>query len=258
MNTTTSPRTKKVPKQAAASRSQGQMLLVIARWVLVVAGFSLVLWDPGGIADMRFKILVLFLLAGANFFLGTQVLRKKMTNDLVIFGASLADILVITLIILSEGGFRSPTYIFFFPAVLAISVALPLVETTFFTAGIVSIYGVISIFSMSFSTGDFQTLVIRLLMIAGVAIIGTIYNQMETKRIEAESLDKENVRDIYFGQIAIIWARWFLITAATILILWTAESTAELTFGVLLIAGMMSMNFYVHGRYLTLPDRETR
>jgi hypothetical protein len=234
-----------------SATAQGQMILVIARWVLVIAGLALVLWNPGPIDTLRFKILFLLLLAGGNFYLGAQVLRRRPMANWIVYAASLADISIISLIIVSEGGFDSNTYIFYYPAMLAISVAFPMVGTALYAAGAVSVYTLISLASMSWNEGNFQVLVTRILMIIAVAVIGALYRQMERKRNKQISSSQEVAEDIFFGQIAIIWARWFFIIAAAILVLWTAETTGELTMGVLLVAALMSVNFFVHGRYLT-------
>lgn len=64
------------------------------------------------------------------------------------------------------------------------------------------------------------------------------------------SLAQENAQDIFFGQIVLIWARWFFIAAGAILALWSARSLTELTATILVVIGLMAMNFFVHGRYL--------
>jgi len=238
-------------KRLSPETAQGQMILVVARWVLVIAGLALVLWNPGPIDNLRFKILFLLLLAGGNFYLGAQVLRRKSLATWIVYAASLADILIISLIIISESGFDSNTYIFYYPAILAISVAFPVIGTALYASGAVMTYGLISLASMSWTEGNLQILLTRLLMIVAVAVIGAIYREMERKRAKQVSNAQEAAEDIFFGQIAIIWARWFFIIAAAILVLWTAETTGELTMGVLLIATLMSVNFFVHGRYLT-------
>jgi len=69
---------------------------------------------------------------------------------------------------------------------------------------------------------------------------------METKN----NLAKEAAEDIFFGQIVIIWARWFFIIAAAILALWSAGTTVELTITMVLVMALMGVNFFVHGRYL--------
>jgi hypothetical protein len=217
----------------------------------VIAGLALVLWNPGPIDNLRFKILFLLLLAAGNFYLGSQVLRRRTMAQWIVYAASLADILIISLILISEGGFESNTYIFYYPAILAISVAFTVMGTALYAAGAVTIYAFISLLSMPLNQGNLQILVTRLLMIAAVAVIGAMYREMERKRDKRISSAQEVAEDIFFGQVAIIWARWFFIVAAAILVLWTAETTGELTLGVLLIAVLMSVNFFIHGRYLT-------
>ncbi|MCP4421348.1 MAG: hypothetical protein GY805_32455 [Chloroflexi bacterium] len=69
---------------------------------------------------------------------------------------------------------------------------------------------------------------------------------MHTLRTPAQ----EAVEDIFFGQVVLVWARWFIIIAGTILILWTSNSVHELTKAILLILPLIGVNFFVHGRYL--------
>jgi hypothetical protein len=63
-------------------------------------------------------------------------------------------------------------------------------------------------------------------------------------------LEQEAAEDIFFGQVVMIWARWFLIAAGTIFFLWTAQKSTEVALGVLPIIALMVLNFYLHGRYL--------
>ncbi len=64
------------------------------------------------------------------------------------------------------------------------------------------------------------------------------------------TLNQETAEDIFFGQAVIIWARWFLIAAATALVLTSFDDQATLIKGTLPIVGLMAMNFYLHGRRL--------
>lgn len=62
---------------------------------------------------------------------------------------------------------------------------------------------------------------------------------------------QEEAEDIFFGQIAIIWARWFLIAAGTIIAMWSGIDENQFTLGIITLVVLMSLNFYAHGRYLT-------
>ncbi len=61
---------------------------------------------------------------------------------------------------------------------------------------------------------------------------------------------QEAAEDIFFGQIVLIWARWFVILAGGIFALWSASSIGQLSGAIVLIVMMMGINFFVHGRYL--------
>jgi hypothetical protein len=61
---------------------------------------------------------------------------------------------------------------------------------------------------------------------------------------------REAAEDVFFGQVVINWARWFIIAAGVVLVLWTGTSTKQLIVGVLPVAGLMAMNFYLHARHM--------
>ncbi len=69
---------------------------------------------------------------------------------------------------------------------------------------------------------------------------------MEAIRSKAQ----EASEDVYFGQVVTNWARWFIIAAAIMLVLWTADGTTKLIVGILPVVGLMAVNFYLHGRHL--------
>ncbi len=61
---------------------------------------------------------------------------------------------------------------------------------------------------------------------------------------------QQAAEDVFFGQVVMIWARWFIILAGAIVIFWSASSTAALSLGILPVVALMAINFYLHGRYL--------
>jgi hypothetical protein len=69
---------------------------------------------------------------------------------------------------------------------------------------------------------------------------------MQTIRTSQQAV----AEDIFFGQAAIIWARWFLILAGVVLVLWNSTEANQLVIAILPILALMAMNFYLHGRYL--------
>jgi hypothetical protein len=67
---------------------------------------------------------------------------------------------------------------------------------------------------------------------------------------QVSTVEQEAAEDLFFGQVVIIWARWFLILAGTILILWTTTEEIQLARAILPILALMAVNFFLHGRYL--------
>lgn len=169
----------------------GQIVTITARWILVMAGVLLVLWNPEPLGQMRFQILVLLLLAVANFNLHAQLLRKRPAKALIWYAASVGDLIVITTLVATTGGFDSNIFTFFFPAVLALSVAFSTAITFLFTGSLMAVYFMIGMATLP-DSGDFQILLVRLLMIAAVAMSGNLYWRLEgQRRHEAEQTQAE-------------------------------------------------------------------
>ena len=239
--------------EQSRSVTLGQHVIVIARWILVAAALVLSLWLPESIDQLRLRIPVILLLAVGNFYLHAQLLRRKPVINTVAYAASAADFFVITLLIASEGGFKSGIFIFYFPALLGIALAFPTMLALTYLATVVAIYG-----GMAFGSapaGSADVVIVRLLMLASIAVCGNLYWRIERDRRSAavqplRTPAQEAAEDLFFGQDVLIWARWFVIAAGTIVILSTAQTTGELSTRILLIVALMAINFFLHGRYL--------
>ena len=66
----------------------------------------------------------------------------------------------------------------------------------------------------------------------------------------ANAVDREAAEDLYFGQVVMIWSRWFVIAGAAILMLWAAPDERTLAAGTVLIVTLMLMNFFLHARQI--------
>jgi hypothetical protein len=118
----------------------GQVVIVAARWVLIGAGLVFALWGPSGLNELRVQLLVLFVLGMVNFYLQAQALTRRSTLAGVIYAASAADIAVISLLVYAGDGLSSQLYIFYFPALLALSVAFTTELTIFYTVASAGLY----------------------------------------------------------------------------------------------------------------------
>lgn len=166
--------------------SQGQEVIVYARWVLVAAAMGFALWLPAPLAQLRVQAFLILLLAIGNFFLHAQVLRRRPAPDWVVYGASAADLVAITALLWIQGGYSSELYIFYFPAVLAISVAFSTEHAAVYTISAISAYAVIGALTAPVDA-DVLTVVVRCLMIAAVAVCGNQYQRIEGARLARQS-----------------------------------------------------------------------
>lgn len=164
----------------------GQLVIVSARWILVLSGLLLTLWSPDPLGRLRLQIVILLLMAVGNFFLHTQALMSRPLLHKVIYASSAADLAVITLLIVTGGGFGSSLYTFYFPAILAFSVVFPTHVTILYTATVTSLYTIISMVSLNDgSAGDVQVLVARLVILVAIAVCGNIFWRVERRRRQA-------------------------------------------------------------------------
>jgi len=67
---------------------------------------------------------------------------------------------------------------------------------------------------------------------------------------EVRTAAQANLEDVFFGQTVILWARWSVIVAGIVLVLWTSKTIAQLTATVPFFLALMAMNFFLHGRYV--------
>lgn len=158
----------------------GQTVLVWARWILIGTGLLLSFWSPKDLTTLQIQLAAIIALAFGNFYLHVQLLRGHPALDNVVYGASLADISVVTAIVLVQTGYPSPVFIFYFAVIVGISVAFPTWLTAGYTSLVIGVYGIICLATAP--AGDYPVVFTRLLMIAAIAVCGSIFARGERKR----------------------------------------------------------------------------
>lgn len=173
----------------------GQTVLVWARWILIGTGLLLSFWSPTDLLTLQVQLAAIIALAFGNFYLHVQLLRGHPALDNVVYGASLADISVVTALVLVQHGFSSPVFIFYFAAIVGISVAFPSQMTAGYTLLTVGVYGIICLATAS--GDDHPAIFARMLTIAAVAVCGNVFARHEAKRrLDALRLHDELVDEI--------------------------------------------------------------
>jgi hypothetical protein len=176
--------TKQRKEEARTGLDHGQLVIVAARWVLIVAGLFLLIVEPAGaVAELRLQIALILLLAIANFFLQAQLLRRRPIPDAVAYAASASDLAVITILVLSQGA-DSQLYVLYFPALLALSVAFEPVVTAIYAAATALVYGAIAVATAPGVPDAVPVVATRVLMLGAVAFCGCVYWHVERDRRE--------------------------------------------------------------------------
>ena len=158
----------------------GQMVLIAARWIFVGAGMLLALLNPDALGELKVQIGLVLTLAVANFFLHAQILRKQTMPSFVPHLASAVDIGVITTIVIVAGGATSGLYVFYFPALFAISVTFPTGMAVILAGSAVGLYALVVSPDLGGDTGIF--LVTRIIMMIAVVTCGMVYRRAERDR----------------------------------------------------------------------------
>ena len=171
----------------------GQTVIVTARWILVVAGLFLIMWNPDPLNNLRIQVLTIIMLALMNFYLQAQILTGQKTLAPVVYAASVVDFIVITLLVWLNGGFDSNTFVFYFPAILAISVAFETAVTVSFVGSAGAIYFLICLGTGWVDPDLFPIVFARVLMMIAVAFCGNLYWHLERKRRDATIIAHEKL-----------------------------------------------------------------
>jgi len=173
----------------ASDLANGQILIVSARWVLIVTALALSLWSPApsDLNWLRLSLFVLLALAVGNFYLHAQILMRRSVPEPVVYAASAADLVVVTVLTAAFGGSDAPMFVFYYPALLAFALVFPLPMTVVFTGAVVWLYTVVSLgdpfrWASQLDSPDAQVLVARLISMVALAVVANQYARVEADR----------------------------------------------------------------------------
>ena len=170
----------KVGTGSTEDLAHGQVVIIAARWILVASGLILALWNPASLGELQVSVMLILGLAMGNFFLHARLLMGRPISSTVAYAASAADIAVISLVLIVGGGFDTIPYVFYFPAVLALSVAFPTRVTAYYVGATALIYGLV--YLLTAGPSEAPTAINQMLMLAAVAVCGNVYWRIEKDR----------------------------------------------------------------------------
>ena len=168
----------------------GLIVVIVARWILLLSAWVLTLWEPEEPAawQLRLAIVLLMTYSIGNFFLTVQWMKRASILPQLVYATSLADLGLITVLVAAIGSYSSNLYVFYFPALLALALTFPRYLTVLYTLGVLTTYAAISLEKAGevIDTTEAQTLVVRAILLASVAFCGALYQQVEADRREGK------------------------------------------------------------------------
>ncbi len=160
----------------------GHILIITARWVLVLVGLVLTLNKPQDLFEMELSILVILSLAVANFFLHVSTVTGRPIQRYFIYAATVGDVAVISIIVAMTGGADANSFVFYYPAVLAYALVFPRSIVLLFTAGVIGTYSAVAAQSLAAPGADIGIFLVRLLTLVALMSLTTMYQQVERRR----------------------------------------------------------------------------
>jgi hypothetical protein len=167
----------------------GLPVIIYARWILVIAGLGLTLWNSTSFVEAQVSVLIVLALAVGNFFLQVEVNRKRAIPLWIVYGASAIDIAAISGVLALTNHFPPSTYVFYMPALLALSVTFSTGNTAKFTAAALIGYALISIAPINDMGGGsvvLTSLIVHALILVAVPFCGNVYWRLERSRRVSE------------------------------------------------------------------------
>src|SRR5438270_1498846 len=89
-----------IQREAKEDLYYGQVVIIVARWALIVAGIVLSLWSATSIADVSLTVLFMAMLMAMNFYLHGRYLVRQPVNAVLVYLSSGIDLVVITLMVI--------------------------------------------------------------------------------------------------------------------------------------------------------------
>jgi hypothetical protein len=174
-------------QDAAEDLFFGQVVIIVARWFLVLTGGILSLWSAASESQLVTSILLVAALMAMNFLLHWRYLIAQPVNQTLILATSLLDLGIITAIVLlgpGPHGYASPFFVLYYPALLAFAFVFPWRLTAAYAAVALAAYAAASLL---LGTGpadvhEFKVLLLRLITLASTAGLGTYYWRIQRAR----------------------------------------------------------------------------
>jgi hypothetical protein len=175
----------------------GQSVILWARWSVILAGAVLVLWTSSTVDQLTRTFPFFLALMAMNFFLHGRYVMGRPLNRTVVVAASIADLVLITAIVVfwpGPIGLNNQFFVLYYPVVFAFALVFPrAIEAAYTVLAIVAYATVcIALGTVSFANGalDLKVLLMRLIVIAAMGFLGNYYFRIQRDRLRRVSQGK--------------------------------------------------------------------
>lgn len=184
-------------QEAAEDIFFGQLVIIFARWFVIVAMVVLALWSTSSIPQLVGAVMFIVPLMVINFFVHGRYLMEKPVNRMLLTILSVVDILVITLLILfwpNARGIESQFYIFYYPLILAFAFVSVARNSIIYTVFALILYSVACVLNPSVALDMLwlERLTIRLITIAAMGVLGAYYWRIQRTRLRQTTAPELN------------------------------------------------------------------
>jgi hypothetical protein len=178
-------------QEAAEDVFFGQVVIIWARWAIVLAGATIVVWAASTIGELTANMLLVLVLMAANFYLHGRYFMELPANRVLLLAASLLDLAIITLMVFTfseRPGLQSPYFVFYVPVLAAFAFVFPPRTTIGYTLATLVVYvGACFVVNPSAfaDTMGIKTMVMRLIILGSMGLLGTYYWRIQRDRRRA-------------------------------------------------------------------------
>jgi len=172
----------------------GQSVILWARWSVILAGAVLVLWTSTTVQQLTQTFPFFLVLMAMNFFLHGRYVMGSPLNRSVVVAASIADLLLITAIVVfwpGSVGLKNQFFVLYYPVVFAFALVFPRAIEAAYTALAILAYATACFVlgTVSFANGalDLKVLLMRLIVIAAMGFLGNYYFRIQRDRLRRAS-----------------------------------------------------------------------
>jgi hypothetical protein len=175
-------------REAAEDIFFGQLVLILARWVLILTAAAHMLWGASDQAALVVGMMPLVAMMALNFYVHGRYLMERPVNPTFLMTASIVDMGFVTLVIvLAPGprGFESPVFVLYYPLLLAAAFVYPRWFTCAYLLGGMATYVAACLATSAPFLGDsrqLEVLVQRLTVGVAMAGLGTYYWRIQRRR----------------------------------------------------------------------------